>query len=192
MSGRRTAWIASGVALGMLAMAYAAVPLYDLFCDVTGYGGETRVAVAAPSEALDRRVEMRLDANVAKGLSLAFKPEEVSRPLRLGETAISHYTLTNTGPEPVTVVASYNVTPHKAGPYFRKIECFCFEDQALAPGETRRLSVLYFIDPELAGDYDTREVSAVTLSYTFHPSQTQAAADAAGRLSPLGASDGAG
>jgi len=194
VKGRSTAVIAGAVAVGMLGLAYAAVPLYDLFCDVTGFGGETRVAAAAPAYALDRTVEMRLDANVAKGLAIAFKPEEVSRALRLGETAVSYYTLTNTGDEPVTVVASYNVTPHKAGPYFRKIECFCFQDQALAPGETRRLSVLYFVDPEITKDYDTREISAVTLSYTFHESQSGAAAAEAdaSRSSRLGATDGAG
>lgn len=164
----RTALICAGVACAMLGLGFAAPPLYSIFCQVTGFGGKTRVASAPSTRILDRTIQVRLDANIDPGMPLVFKPEQISRDVRLGETSIAYYELTNTSAQPISALASYNVTPHKAGVYFQKLECFCFEVQTLAPGETRQLPVIYYVDPALAEDWDTLEIPALTLSYTFH------------------------
>lgn len=155
----------------MLGMGFAAPPLYSAFCKVTGYGGKTRVAVAPSTRTISRIISVRLDSNIEPGMALVFKPEQISRDVRLGETSVAYYSLTNTSAQPISAVASYNVTPHKAGVYFQKLECFCFTVQTLAPGETRQLPVIYYIDPALSEDWDTLEIPAVTLSYTFHPAK---------------------
>lgn len=164
----RTAWICAAAACAMLGLGFAAPPLYSIFCQVTGFGGKTRVAKAPSTRILDRTIQVRLDANIDPGMPLVFKPEAISREVRLGETSIAYYALTNSSSQPISAVASYNVTPHKAGVYFQKIECFCFEVQTLAPGETRQLPVIYYVDPALSEDWDTLEIPSVTLSYTFH------------------------
>lgn len=156
-----------GLVAAMLGLAFAAVPLYDLFCRMTGFGGTTQVARAAPSTVLDRRIEVRFDSNTAPGLGLAFKPEARSASVRLGETGLAFYTVTNTTDRPITAVATYNVTPHKTGVFFQKLECFCFEDRVFQPGETIELPVVFYVDPELASSRDTKEVQTITLSYTF-------------------------
>lgn len=164
----RTAIICAGIAGAMLGLGFAAPPLYSIFCQVTGFGGKTRVASAPSTRILDRTIQVRLDANIDPGMPLVFKPEQISRDVRLGETSIAYYTLTNTSSQPISALASYNVAPHKAGVYFQKLECFCFEVQTLAPGETRQLPVIYYVDPALAEDWDTLEIPSLTLSYTFH------------------------
>jgi cytochrome c oxidase assembly protein subunit 11 len=171
-----TAAIVGAIVVGMTGMAFAAVPLYSLFCQVTGYGGTTQTASAAASTILDRRIEVRFDANTATGVPIEFEPVAVSQSLRLGETGLAFYRVHNLSDRPVVVVASYNVTPHKIGKYFEKLECFCFQDQTLAPGQTAELPVVYFVDPALASDPDTEEVNTVTLSYTFFRSQDEAVA----------------
>jgi cytochrome c oxidase assembly protein subunit 11 len=171
-----TASIVGAIVVGMTGMAFAAVPLYSLFCQVTGYGGTTQTATAAASTILDRRIEVRFDANTATGVPIEFEPVAVSQTLRLGETGLAFYRVHNLSDQPVVVVASYNVTPHKIGQYFQKLECFCFQDQVLAPGQSAELPVVYFVDPALASDPDTEEVNTVTLSYTFFRSQDEAVA----------------
>ncbi len=161
-----TALAAVGVIVGMVGLTAAAVPLYELFCRATGYGGTTSVAERAPDEVVDRTMTVRFDANVAPDLPWRFAaPEPVE--VRLGETAVVAYTAANLGDEPVLGTATYNVTPFKAGAYFSKIECFCFTEQLLMPGERKEFPVSLFVDPAIAEDPNAREVTTITLSYTF-------------------------
>jgi len=153
----------------MLGMAYAAVPLYQMFCQVTGYGGTTRVAFSAPNQVLDRSISIRFDGNVAEGLSWTFKPAKHKMDVRIGEVRVATYTATNTSGKVLTGTAAFNVTPESAGLYFNKIECFCFTRQVLQPGETAELPVSFFVDPEIMDDYNTKHLSEITLSYTFFP-----------------------
>jgi cytochrome c oxidase assembly protein subunit 11 len=160
---------------GMVGLAFAAPPLYRAFCRVTGYGGQTQIATRAPAQALARPIEVRFDANVMPGLPLEFAPVQRTERLNLGESGLAFYRVRNLSDAPVVAVATFNVTPHKTGLYFQKLECFCFRDQTIAPGETRELPVVYFVDPALAGDPNTKEVETITLSYTFFPSLDEAA-----------------
>ncbi|MEM6625905.1 MAG: cytochrome c oxidase assembly protein [Pseudomonadota bacterium] len=173
-SARLTLMATVGVSLAMLALAFAAKPLYDTFCRVTGFGGTTRVATAKPSAVLDRQVSIRFDANVSPETPLKFRPVEHSHPIRLGETGLAFYEVTNTSDEPVEAIATYNVAPHKTGPYFNKLECFCFEDRVFAPGETMKLPVVFFVDPALNKEAYLDDVRTITLSYTFYRSEKTA------------------
>ncbi|MEM9750664.1 MAG: cytochrome c oxidase assembly protein [Pseudomonadota bacterium] len=166
----RLRWTALGVSLvvaGMTAMAFAAVPLYDAFCRVTGFGGETQVADAAPTTALSREMTVRFDATTSGGIPWRFKPEQLDQTLAIGESGLAYYRAENTSPKPIVGVATYNVTPAKAGIYFNKIDCFCFTEQRLEPGESMLMPVAYFIDPAIADDVNLDDVSSITLSYTF-------------------------
>jgi len=167
-----TAAIAAGAVAAMTGLAFAAVPLYEAFCKVTGYGGTTQVASAAASQILDRRIEVRFDANISPELPVAFTPSQRAQTLRIGETSVAFYTVRNLSDQPVTAVATFNVTPHAAGQYFAKLECFCFQDRTLQPGEEAELPVVYFVDPELVSDPDAREINSITLSYTYFRSTT--------------------
>ncbi len=176
-----TAAIAAGAVAGMTGLAFAAVPLYDAFCRITGYGGTTQEATAAAGQILDQRVEIRFDANIAPNAPIEFAPKQNAETLRIGETGLAFYRIRNTSNEPITVRATYNVVPHVAGQYFAKLECFCFQDRVLAAGEEAELPVVYFVDPEFASDPDTREIESLTLSYTYFrsaapPTQAPAAA----------------
>lgn len=171
-----TAAIATLTVAGMTGLAFAAVPLYDMFCRVTGYGGTTQTATAASSQVLDRTIQIRFDSNIAADLPIEFAPEQLTQDLRIGETGLAFYRVRNLSDQPVTTIASYNVAPHVMGQYFQKLECFCFTERTLAPGETAELPVVYFVDPEMASDLDTKEVGAITLSYTFFRSADAAAA----------------
>lgn len=171
-----TAGIVAGVVCGMTGLAFAAGPIYDTFCRVTGYGGTTQTATAAASQILDRTIEVRFDANVSPDLPIEFAPQQLHQTIRLGETGLAFYRVRNTSDRPVTAIASYNVAPHKVGIYFQKLECFCFQEQVIGPGESAELPVVFYVDPELASDRDTEEVDAVTLSYTFFASADAAAA----------------
>jgi cytochrome c oxidase assembly protein subunit 11 len=167
---KRMAWtagIASAVVLGMTGMAFAAVPLYQAFCKVTGYGGTTQEAAAAPTQILDRRIEIRFDANVSPDLPVEFAPKQHAETLRIGETGLAFYRVHNTSNETVVARATYNVTPHIAGQYFAKLECFCFTDRVIAPGAEADLPVVFFVDPEIVSDPDAAEIETLTLSYTF-------------------------
>lgn len=164
---RRTAMVCASAAAAMLALAFASKPLYDTFCRVTGFGGETRVADVAPPVLGERMVTVRFDANIERGLPLRFEASEPTRTLRVGENALTFYSVTNTSDQPLRAVASYNVAPFKAGPFFAKIECFCFQDQMFAPGETREMPVVFFVDPAMDDERRMDDVRQITLSYTF-------------------------
>jgi cytochrome c oxidase assembly protein subunit 11 len=166
---RRTVVATAGLALAMLGLAYASVPLYRLFCQVTGYGGTTMRADKAPGHVLDREVSVRFDATVAPGLSWTFEPVVRTMTVRLGEPHVIEYRATNTGDKPSIGTATYNVVPDQAGSFFNKLQCFCFTDQPLAAGETMLMPVQFFIDPAMATDSDGRRINTITLSYTFYP-----------------------
>jgi cytochrome c oxidase assembly protein subunit 11 len=170
-----TAAIAAAAVAAMTGLAFAAVPLYKAFCRVTGYGGTTQEASAAPSRVLDRRIDVRFDANTAPGVPIEFAPKQNVEHLRIGETAVAFYRIRNTSDEPITVRATYNVAPSVAGQYFAKLECFCFSDRVLAAGEEAELPVVYFVDPDIVNDPEAREIETVTLSYTYFRSTAQQA-----------------
>lgn len=164
-----------GVAFfGMVGAAYAAVPLYKLFCQATGFDGTVRKAEAKPTQILDRKVEVRFDANV-RGLPWAFTTEQVSQDIRIGDTGLAFFKVTNNGDKPMTGRAMYNVVPEQAGAYFQKLECFCFTSQTIEPGQTVEFPVVYFVDPQFATDPDTKGKQEITLSYTFFPAVADAA-----------------
>ena len=165
----RTVLLTGGLALAMLGLAFASVPLYRLFCQVTGYGGTTMRADKAPSEILDRTVTVRFDATVGAGLTWTFEPVVRTMTARLGETYVIEYRATNTGAAPSTGNATYNVVPDQAGSFFNKLQCFCFTDQLLAAGETMLMPVQFFVDPAMATDRDGQRIQNITLSYTFYP-----------------------
>jgi len=162
----RVALIAGGVFFGMIGAAYASVPLYRMFCQVTGLGGTVRQADAAPTSVLDKTVVVRFDANT-RDVPWTFKAEQTSQTVKIGETKIAFFKVTNNSDKPVTARATYNVVPEQAGAYFQKLQCFCFTDQTIAAGATVEMPVLYFIDPKYAQDINTRGKPEVTLSYTF-------------------------
>ncbi len=172
----RTAGVLAGVVVGMVGMAYASVPLYEIFCRVTGYGGTTQVATAGADRVLDRTMTVRFDSNVNPELQWSFKPAQRSMTLKVGETRLAFYQATNTGSETLVGTATFNVTPDKAGLYFDKIECFCFTEQVLRPGETVDMPVSFYLDPALADDRKMDGVTTITLSYTFFRAQDQSKA----------------
>jgi cytochrome c oxidase assembly protein subunit 11 len=151
----------------MIGAAYAAVPLYDWFCRTTGFGGTTQVASAAPANVLDRKITVRFDANVGSGLPWKFEPEANAIEAKLGEVITVNYRVTNASARETVGQATYNVTPPATGIHFQKINCFCFVEQRLKPGEKRDMPVVFYVDPALANDTETQSVSAITLSYTF-------------------------
>jgi cytochrome c oxidase assembly protein subunit 11 len=169
-----TAGLCAGLFAGMAGLAFAAPPLYRAFCRATGYGGTTQVAAAASQSVIDRRVIVRFDANTAPGLPIEFKSPR-PETLRIGETGLVFYRVHNRSNAPVTAFATFNVAPHKTGKFFRKLQCFCFQDQIIPAGAVRELPVVFYVDPGLASDPNTEEVRAITLSYTFFPSQDEAA-----------------
>lgn len=153
----------------MVGAAYAAVPLYQLFCRVTGYGGTTQRAESAPIKPIDRRIEVRFDANVGNGLPWSFKPAQRQVELKLGEVSEAGYVVVSTSDLPSAGTATFNVTPFEAGAYFNKLDCFCFTEQVLAPGEKRDMPVVFFVDPEMDNDPNLKSIRTITLSYTFFP-----------------------
>jgi cytochrome c oxidase assembly protein subunit 11 len=152
---------------GMTGLSFAAVPLYDLFCKVTGYGGTTQVADHVPAEVRDRVVKVRFNANVNHTIDWRFGPDTPEVAVKVGETSLVSYHATNPGAEASTGTATFNVTPQKAGIYFNKIQCFCFEEQRLEPGQTVTMPVMFFVDPAFADDPNLADVDTITLSYTF-------------------------
>lgn len=169
---RRDAVIAAAcgafVAL-MVGMAFAAVPFYNWFCRATGYGGTPRIATVAPAGMLDRKVTVRFDANVSPGLPWRFVPEVNSIDLRIGEVATVYYNVVNESARVTEGQAAYNVTPPTVGSYFTKINCFCFTQQRMKPGEKRQMTVVFYVDPALAKDSENDDLNTITLSYTFYP-----------------------
>jgi cytochrome c oxidase assembly protein subunit 11 len=182
----RVAAMLVGVVVTMGALAWAAVPFYDWFCRVTGYGGTTNVAAENTSEILDEIVTVRFDANTAPGMPWEFRPVQNEMKLRIGETGMAFYEAYNPTDKPVAGTASYNVSPDLAGYYFDKIQCFCFTEQVLKPGERVEMPVVFFVDPELVKDRDAGRIRNITLSYTFY--QTELPEEQAS-LSPADGSD---
>jgi cytochrome c oxidase assembly protein subunit 11 len=164
---RRKAIPLVGVSLGMAALAWAAVPLYDAFCRVTGYGGTTQVSTEGAGRVLDRTVTVRFDASTVRGMPWEFRPVQTTMKIRIGETALAFFEAYNPSDRVVAGTASYNVAPFSMGSYFAKIDCFCFTEQVLQPGERVRMPVTFYIDPEMVEDAETEGVTTVTLSYTF-------------------------
>lgn len=153
----------------MIGAAYAAVPLYNWFCRATGWNGTTQVAATAPGQVLDRRINVRFDANVSGGLPWKFAPEQTSVQVKLGEVVTVFYHVTNEAARETVGQAAYNVAPLNVGAYFQKINCFCFTEQRLKPGEQREMPVVFYVDPALAKDADGNDMDTITLSYTFYP-----------------------
>ena len=153
----------------MVGLSFAAVPLYSWFCRTTGYGGTTQVAKAAPTQISDRKVTVRFDSNVAAGLPWRFEPERRTIDVRLGEVVTVYYKVTNEAARVTAGQAGYNVSPPTAGIYFEKINCFCFTEQTMQPGEKRDMAVVFYVDPKLAEDNEQDGVNLITLSYTFYP-----------------------
>lgn len=166
---RRTAMYAGAFALFMLGMAFASVPLYRIFCQVTGFGGTPQRAVAKSEKVLDRTIVVRFDSNVAHGLNWKFKPVQRKMTVKIGENALAFYRATNTSDKPITGTASFNVAPEAAGQHFVKIACFCFTEQTLKPGESVEMPVTFYVDPGLVDDPAASRISEITLSYTFYP-----------------------
>lgn len=164
----RVALICVGGLAFMTGAAFAAVPLYQLFCQVTGFNGTVMRADAAPDTVLDQTVRIRFDTNV-RGLPWEFEAEQTRQTVHIGDTGIAYFRVTNTSDRPISGTAAYNVVPEHAGPYFQKLECFCFDPQELQPGQTVEFPIQYFVAPEMATDREARGVRDITLSYTFYP-----------------------
>jgi cytochrome c oxidase assembly protein subunit 11 len=153
----------------MVGAAYASVPLYNWFCRVTGFNGTTQVATSAPGTVLDHKITVRFDANTGPGLPWRFEPEQRSIDVRIGEVVTVNYLVINETARPITASATYNVVPLNMGAYFQKINCFCFTEQTLKPGEKREMPVVFYIDPTIMKDAEGAELNTITLSYTFYP-----------------------
>jgi cytochrome c oxidase assembly protein subunit 11 len=154
----------------MVGASYAAVPFYNWFCRATGFNGTTQVAISAPSSApLARKVAVRFDSNVAPGLPWKFEPEQTEINIKIGEVVTVYYTVTNLAARTTTGQAAYNVAPLTVGKYFEKINCFCFTEQTMAPGEKRQMAVVFYVDPSIVKDSDNDGLNTITLSYTFYP-----------------------
>ena len=168
-SNRKLAMALTGFVASMVVLAYASVPLYKLFCQVTGYGGTPRIANAAPGIVSNKKIAIRFDANTNPKLPWQFKATQKQMTVRLGESILAFYEAKNLSETDVTGTALFNVTPLKAGQYFSKIECFCFTQQTLTAGQSMELPVQFFVDPEIYSDPNTKDITTITLSYTFYP-----------------------
>ncbi len=157
-----------GVVVVMGALAWAAIPLYDLFCRVTGYGGYTSTAETGSDSILEQTVTVRFDGSLERDMPWQFKPVQREMEVRIGETGLAFYEAYNPTDRPVAGSASYNVAPYAAGSFFTKIDCFCFEEQVLAPGERVQMPVTFYVDPDITSDSEGRFVHTITLSYTFY------------------------
>jgi len=165
---------------GMVGASFAAIPLYKIFCSVTGFAGTTQVARIAPKHEIARELTIRFDSNVTPGLPWKFVPEQNEIKLHIGEVATVHYKVINEAARAITAQASYNVTPPTVGAYFDKINCFCFTQQTMKPGETREMTVVFYVDPKIVNDRNQDPLNTITLSYTFYrlPDAEQPVAEA--------------
>jgi cytochrome c oxidase assembly protein subunit 11 len=168
---RNVAFAAAGFALATLALGFASVPLYRMFCEYTGYDGTTQRATEAdaPKQVTGKILNVRFDANVSPALPWRFEPEKMVSRVAVGARQLAFFTAENLSDHPITGSAAFNVSPNQAGQYFTKIQCFCFTEQTLKPGEKVRMPVIYYVDPKLLDDPDARDISEITLSYTFYP-----------------------
>ena len=170
-SNLRTGLLALVLALAMLGLGFAAVPLYRIFCQVTGYGGTTQRASAETAGAVKvaaGSISVRFDANVDRGMPWKFAPEQTTQTMRIGARKMAYFKAENLSDKPITGVASFNVEPELAGKYFNKVQCFCFNRQTLRPGQSIDMPVIYYVDPKILDDPETRDIEQITLSYTFH------------------------
>jgi cytochrome c oxidase assembly protein subunit 11 len=167
---KRVGFIAGMVGIAMVGVGFAAVPLYRIFCQATGFGGTTRMAIGAQAPgAVGKIINVRFDANVKPGMPWKFEPEQHVQRVAVGARDMEFFNATNLSDKAITGTASFNVTPEQSGQYFTKIQCFCFTEQTLQPGETMRMPVVFYVDPKLITDPDTKDISEITLSYTFYP-----------------------
>jgi cytochrome c oxidase assembly protein subunit 11 len=183
-SDRRVAFMCASVVAGMLGLAYASVPLYRMFCQVTGFGGTTQRAEKPADNVLNRTITVRFDANVAPGLAWTFEPLTRTIDVKIGETAMVSYRAVNTSDRETTGSASFNVVPDQSGIFFNKLECFCFVEQTLKPGEQIDMPVQFFVDPKIVEDKNTEQIKEITLSYTMH-AQTPTQKPGSARNEPI-------
>lgn len=165
----RVVLMSTATVVAMVGLTYASVPLYRLFCQVTGFGGTTQRAEAAPQQALDKTISVRFDANTSGKLAWAFHPVQPALKVKFGEQNMAYYEAVNRSDKTLTGSAVFNVTPPQAGAFFNKIQCFCFTEQTLKPGEKIEMPVTFFVDPDMLEDPDAAGVDEITLSYTFYP-----------------------
>lgn len=166
--GKTTAFRLVTLVSLMLGLSFASVPLYDLFCRVTGFAGVTQRVAEASDVVLDRTIQIRFDGSLADGMAWTFKPVVRTMDIKIGETALAFYEAHNPTDRPIAGQASYNVYPFSAGAYFDKIQCFCFDLQVLQPGETVQMPVTFYVDPEIVNDAEAKHIESITLSYTFY------------------------
>lgn len=179
---KKVIFIISFVGLLMLSLSYAAVPLYDIFCRVTGFGGTTQIASSAPGSTGHPNINIRFESNITDSLNWDFYSKTKTVKIPMGEEKTIYYFAKNLSDEPIVGTATFNVTPAKAGQYFMKIDCFCFVEQLLNPGESMNMPVTFFIDPDLYKDENVQEVNEITLSYTFMKSMDQSKVEEQGKL----------
>jgi cytochrome c oxidase assembly protein subunit 11 len=166
----RTAGLAALLVVAMAGLAFASVPLYRLFCEVTGFAGTTQMRLGGDAPgAVGRRVSIRFDATASNALPWEFRAERSTQEVAIGERSMAFYSARNLSARPVTGTATFNVTPAAAGQYFTKVQCFCFTEQRLEPGQEMRMPVVFYVDPAILRDPDARRISEITLSYTFYP-----------------------
>jgi len=173
----------------MIGASYAAVPFYNWFCRTTGYGGTTQVAHVAPKKALGRSITVRFDSNVGPGLPWRFEPEKTSINVKIGEVVTVYYHVTNLSARATSAQAAYNVTPLTVGSYFDKINCFCFTEQHLKPGEKQDMAVVFYVDPAIANDHEQDDLNTITLSYTFYPVRDEPAPGTSEKAAPAKTAD---
>jgi cytochrome c oxidase assembly protein subunit 11 len=179
---KKVIFIITFIGMLMLSLSYAAVPLYDIFCRVTGFGGTTQIASSAPGSTGHPNINIRFESNITDSLNWDFYSKTKTVKIPMGEEKTIYYFAKNLSDEPIVGTATFNVTPAKAGQYFMKIDCFCFVEQLLNPGESMNMPVTFFIDPDLYKDENVQEVNEITLSYTFMKSMDQSRVDEQGKL----------
>ena len=179
---KKVIFVITFVGMLMLSLSYAAVPLYDIFCRVTGFGGTTQIASSAPGSTGHPNINIRFESNITDSLNWDFYSKTKTVKIPMGEEKTIYYFAKNLSDEPIVGTATFNVTPAKAGQYFMKIDCFCFVEQLLNPGESMNMPVTFFIDPDLYKDENVQEVNEITLSYTFMKSMDQSKVEEQGKL----------
>lgn len=179
---KKVIFLITFVGMLMLSLSYAAVPLYDIFCRVTGFGGTTQIASSAPGSTGHPNINIRFESNITDSLNWDFYSKTTTVKIPMGEEKTIYYFAKNLSDEPIVGTATFNVTPAKAGQYFMKIDCFCFVEQLLNPGESMNMPVTFFIDPDLYKDENVQEVNEITLSYTFMKSMDQSKVEEQGKL----------
>lgn len=169
----RTLLMVFGIVIAMVGLSFASVPLYDLFCRVTGFGGTTMVSETLPDKILDREITVKFNTDTSRNLSWDFSPEERKMSVQVGQQGLIAFNALNEGTKPTVGTAVYNVTPQKAGKYFHKTQCFCFDEQLLTPQQSMKMPVAFYVDPSIAEDRNMDDVTTITLSYSFFPAESE-------------------